>query len=80
MNIQKISKADKEVTLTLDATELVKLCNVLYHAQEEDKNNTYYNLYSDMIIARDLCQYWHLDTFSFDHIKECRDNIQDKKK
>jgi len=72
MNIQEISKANREVTVTLDADELIKLCNVMHNAPEKDRNERFYDLRSDLIIARDLCQYGHLDDFSLSCVVDSR--------
>lgn len=72
MNISSISKKDKEVVVSLSADELVKLCNVLYSTKEEDKNELYHKLYSEMMIARDMCQYGHIDNFCLASIVKCR--------
>lgn len=72
MNIKKISKEDNEVIVSLSTDELVKICNVLYNAKEDDKNELYYKLYSEMMIARDMCQYGHIDNFCISRIVKCR--------
>ena len=55
MNIQNISKNDREVTVTLSSDELVKLCNVLYYARDKyDGDNLYHEIKSDLMIARDI--------------------------
>lgn len=72
MNIQNISKKDSEVIVSLSADELVKICNVLYNAKDEDKNALYLKLYSEMMIARDMCQYGHIDDFCLSRIVKCR--------
>lgn len=74
MNIQNISKKDREVTVELSADELVKLCNVLYSTEEKNKNELYYQLYSELMMARDLCQYGHVDNFCLGNIVECRNS------
>ena len=56
MNIQNISKNDREVTVTLSSDELVKLCNVLYYARDK-----YHEIKSDLMIARDISQYGNID-------------------
>ena len=58
MNIQNISKKDREVLVTLSADELVKLCNIL-HETDNSKDELQQQLHSELIIARDLCQYGH---------------------
>ena len=72
MNIKKISKKDKEVVVSLASDELVKICNVLYNSKDEDKNQLYFKLYGEMMIAKDLCQYGHIDDFCFGCIADCR--------
>lgn len=72
MDIINISKTKKTATVSLSADELVKLCNVLYHATDKDKNNLYNQIYSNMMIARDLCQYGHIDDFCLERIVKCR--------
>lgn len=82
MNIQSISKIDKEVVVSLSSDELVKLCNILYHASGEDKKGSYDQLHSEMIIARDLCQYGHIDNYCLSRIVKCRgiEKIQEQLK
>lgn len=75
MNILNISKEDKEVVVTLDADELVRLCNVLY-AQEKYDDNLHYTLYGNLMMARDLCQYGHIDGFCFERIAKCRSKLK----
>ena len=72
MDIQNISKEDREVTVTLSADELIKICNVFYSTNMANKNELYYRLYSDMMIARDLCQYGHIDNVCLKRIVDCR--------
>lgn len=75
MNILNISKKDTEATVILSSDELVKLCNVLYGANEENKDELYYRLYNELMIARDLSQYGHIDNFCLGNIIKCRNNI-----
>lgn len=64
----------KEVNVTLSADELVMLGNLLYFYEnhyDADPNVSapgprFYELAEQVVIARDLCQYGHLDTFSLD--------------
>lgn len=76
MNIQNISKKDKNVTVELNANELVTICNVLalQYTELKDKES-YLQLYSDMALARDLCQYGHVDNFCLTDIVHCRNKI-----
>lgn len=75
MNIQNISKKEKEVVVTLSADELVKICNIFHGAtaeKEKEPNDLYHTLYSELMIARELCQYGHIDNFAMSQIIECR--------
>lgn len=73
MNIQSVSKEKRNVVVELDADELVILCNVL-HTQmgEQKRKEKTLNLYSDMMLARDICQYGRVDNFCLSNIARCR--------
>lgn len=76
MNIQNISKKESSVTMELSADDLVIICNALsaqYDASKE--RETFLQLYSDMMMARDLCQYGHVDNFCLQNIVKCRNGI-----
>lgn len=83
MTIQTISKEDKNVTVELSADDLVMICNALYlHSKEQDlqskeqkTNDHFLQLYSDMMIALDLCQYGHVDNFCLRNVVACRNDI-----
>ena len=88
MTIQTISKEDKNVTVELSADDLVMICNALYlHSKEQDlqskeqktndqkTNDHFLQLYSDMMMARDLCQYGHVDNFCLRNVVACRNDI-----
>lgn len=82
MNIQNISKKDQKVLLRLDSSELICLCNALYayiDTEGSKTNQTYHRLYADLMVARDLSQYGHLDDFSFNCITEQRKLASPKK-
>lgn len=79
MNILSVSKKENEAVVRLTSDELVKLSNVLYHAPDSDKNDIYYKLYGDVMLARDLSQYGHIDEFCFGRIAKCRENLKRKK-
>ncbi len=71
MNIQTISKEKREVMVELTADDLVIICNALYAQLGEKKyNDIFMQLYSDMMMARDLCQYGHVDNFCVAYQKE----------
>lgn len=76
MQVHNVSK-DKEVVVRLSPDELIKLCNVLYKAPDDEKNKLYYHLYSELMLARDLCQYGHIDDFSMGCIMEARNKERD---
>ena len=77
MNIQNISKEKRNVIVELEADDLVMICNALYSQLEEKNNNdNFLQLYSDMMMARDLCQYGHIDNFCLSNIVKCRNNIE----
>lgn len=83
MTIQTISKEDENVTIELSADDLVMICNALYlHSKEQDlqskkqkTNDNFLQLYSDMMIARDLCQYGHVDNFCLRNVVACSNDI-----
>lgn len=76
MNIQNISKEKKEATIKLSADDLVIICNALYAQFDEKKEKeNFLQLYSDVMMARDLCQYGHVDDFCLSNIVKCRNSI-----
>lgn len=77
MNIQNISKDKRESTIELSADELVIICNALYSQLDEKKDSDrFLQLYSDMMLARDLCQYGHVDNFCLSNIVKCRNSME----
>lgn len=85
MNIQSISKTDKVAVVKLNADELVILGNALYLATKElgedalhitsngcENNPAAHQLYSEIMIARDLCQYGHIDDFCLEQVNKHR--------
>lgn len=70
MRINEIRK--KEVNVMLNADELVLLGNALYfyekhHSIDKDcgrPGQTFHELNAQIVTARDLCQYGHLDSHS----------------
>jgi len=77
MNIQTISKEKREVMVELTANDLVTICNALYGQLCEKKyNDIFMQLYSDMMMARDLCQYGHVDNFCLHNIVRCRSGLK----
>lgn len=78
MNIKKISKKKQEVVVSLSADELTKICNALCQIEDEEKNELYYNLHSDMMMARNLCQYGRIDNFCLEQATKQRDMAAEK--
>lgn len=62
---------DKCVQVSMDADELVSLSNMIYEAQQmknDDLKPKERELYAQIMTARDLCQYGHVDGFTLRHI------------
>ncbi len=77
MNIENISKEKGEVLVRLSKDDLVGICNALYRQTEEQENKeNILQLYSDMMMARDLCQYGHIDDVCLQNIVKCRSGIK----
>lgn len=77
MNIQSLSKEERRAIVELNADDLVIICNALYAQFEEKKDKgNFLQLYSDMMIARDLCQYGSLDNFCLRNIVKCRNDVE----
>lgn len=66
----------KEVNVTLSSDELVLLGNLMYFYEKNHKMDPdtsapgplFYNMAQQVVIARDLCQYGHLDNFCLESI------------
>lgn len=74
MQVQEIKKGD-HVLVSLDSEEvkiLTNIMSILKEQQTEIENPLYQRLQSDLIFARDLCQYGHIDDFSLSEIVNCR--------
>ncbi len=76
MIVQNISKMDHKVTIELSADELIRICNIFYMTKEK-KDDLYYQLYSELAIAMEMCQYGHLDNFSLSCIVKARNRCSD---
>ena len=74
MNIENISKEKGEVLVRLSKDDLVGICNALYRQTEEQENIL--QLYSGMMMARDLCQYGHIDDVCLQNVVRCRSGIK----
>ena len=81
MTILSVSKEKNESVIQLNADELVALCNVLYRETRIDpKQAIIYKLYGDLMIARDLSQYGHIDAFCYEKIGACREKVKELNK
>lgn len=73
---------ENQVNVTLDSDELVMFGNLMpfyerYYNIEEDVSapgSRFHKLNEQVVIARDLCQYGHLDNFSIETI--LRHNVE----
>ena len=74
MNIENISNEKGDVLVRLSKDDLVGICNALYRQTEEQENIL--QLYSDMMMARDLCQYGHIDDVCLQNVVRCRSGIK----
>lgn len=73
MHIEKIEH-DNYVETKLDAEEIKYLCEALYNAYHDNKNDpAFRKLYCELIIARDICLYGHLDDFGIANVVSCKD-------
>ena len=82
MTIVSVSCEERKATITLDASELVELCNAMYFASKEKEtthHKRFYHIYGDLMMARDLSHYGHLDGFSFNAIAECREKSDERR-
>ena len=68
MKINSIDSTNNDVTITLNSTELVNICNALYRDKERKCNR----LYADFMMIRDLSQYGHIDDYCFGRIVKQR--------
>lgn len=76
MNIQSISKENANANVTLSASELVLIYNMFHEQLAKEKSNPkFLELYGDLMLARDLCQYGHVDNFCLGGIVKCRNSI-----
>lgn len=81
MHILELSYNKREVVLSLSADELIKICNAMFSVEEKNRGENFYKLNSDLVLARDLCQYGHIDNFTLSSIVDSRaqySNIKDE--
>lgn len=79
MDIQSVSKENRECTIKLSADELSLICNSFYYAGKDcGGGNLFHKLYSEMIAANNLCQYGHIDNFALSEIIKHRNETENK--
>lgn len=71
MNILNISKEQHEAIIKIDCGELITLCNTLYHeVQRGTEEPCVYEVYANLMIAKDLSSYGKIADFSIESINE----------
>lgn len=72
MRINEIK--DKEVDVVLNEDELLKIRNAMHtyekHNEDSEKDGYFQQLYAEILVALDVCQYGHLDNYSLSKIVE----------
>lgn len=61
-------KRNEEVTISLSGSDLKNLCDIL-------KNSNYYELYADLLIAKDLCNQGYIDNLCLEQVEKARNQI-----
>lgn len=69
MTINSLSRNNRIVDVSLSSSELVEICNYIYKVKESEQIDS--RLYRQMMIARELSQYGHIDELGFESISEC---------
>lgn len=68
--------------MTLNKDELVLLCNTMYYAEkagvDEVKKELFHKTYADLIIAKDLCLYRHIDDIELNFIMRERNLLKER--
>lgn len=79
MNVLRISEEEGNVVVKLTADDLTFICNELYAVSSTMKENeNFIELYSNMMIARDLCLYGHVDNACLQKVVKCRNTFSTK--
>ena len=77
MNILSVSKSENKAVISLDASELVLIGNVFWEASKEKQNSSFHRLYSNFLIAMDICQYGGIDAFRLETIVREREKAKE---
>ena len=73
MNIQTISTEQRKVTVELTADDLSMICDALCAQSKEKKySDDFMQLYSDIMLVRNLCNCGRIDDFCLRNIVKCR--------
>lgn len=79
MNILSIDKNKREVVIEFDSSELVALCNAIYHETKKEKvNPIIWRLDYGITVASNLSQYGHIDSFALGRMNQAYEKINEK--
>lgn len=81
MNILSINKEKREAVIKFDCSELVALCNAIFHeteAKEEKVNPIIWRLDYGITVASNLSQYGHIDSFALGRLNLAYEKINEK--
>ena len=71
MRINMVDSIKNEVSIVLNSSELVAICNALY--RDKELLSQYNDMYSDFMMIRDLSQYGRVDNWCLMRIVKKRD-------
>ena len=71
MRINTVDSTKNEVSIVLNSSELVAICNALY--RDKELLSQYNDMYSDFMMIRDLSQYGRVDNWCLTRIVKKRD-------
>ena len=77
MEILNLSKKDEEIIARLSSDEIMKLSEILSHVKEDDRDELYYKLFSEILLARDLVNHGRI-LFCLEKISECAEKVSNK--
>ena len=66
MRINMVDSTKNKVSITLNSSELVAICNALY--RDKELSSKYNEMYSDFMMIRDLSQYGRVDSWGLTQI------------
>lgn len=79
MIINSVGRNSK-VVLELSVDEVNILNNVMFQSSKKENNPMFWELYAGIMIARDISQYGHLDSFIIDRISDAKNRAFELKK